>query len=250
MKWLISLILVLCSGVISANDIEIDRSKGYVVARLVGYTVQDNYYPRKRYYKKKVYYKKRYYPKKKVYRKKYTRPAAKRDTYRYVPTRTSNEKKIQMALSALGFYQGAIDGSLHSYETRMAIKKMNETYGIGSRTLLSADAKSTLIFLSTLFDFDKKLIAPDSGTYMKNKKVQAALKVLGFYHGRIDGSMGRNTRNATAEYKRSMGLSPSSYLSYEEERQLVDRAKKVNDKNIADAIESLKETAIIPTSSS
>jgi peptidoglycan hydrolase-like protein with peptidoglycan-binding domain len=251
MKRVAGLILILLSGAIFASETEVDVSKGYVIARLVGYSVQDNYYvpSKKRYYKKR-YYKKRYYPKKKVYRKKYVRPVAKPDTYRYVAPRITDEKKIQKALSGLGFYRGAIDGSLHAYETRMAIKKMNEAYGRGSIATLSVEAKSTLIFLSTLFDFDKTLINASTRRYTRNKRVQTALKILGYYHGSIDGSIGSNTRRAIAEYKQSMGLTASSHMSYDEEGQLIDSAKSANDKNIEDAIGSLQGAAARSTGSS
>jgi hypothetical protein len=251
MKRLMSLVLILFSGVVFAGDAEIDISKGYVVARLIGYSVQDNYYvlPKKRHYKRH-YYKKRYYPKKKVYRKKYVRPTPKPDTYRYVAPRMSDEKKIQKALSGLGFYRGVIDGSLHTYETRMAIKKMNEAYGRGSVATLSTEAKNTLIFLSKLFDFDKTLISTSTKRYTRNKRVQTALKILNYYHGSIDGRAGSGTHRAISEYKQGIGLIASSYLSYEEEGQLIDSAKKINDKNIEDAIGSLKVVAERSTGSS
>ncbi len=174
----------------------------------------------------------RHYYKKKRYKKK-----AKK---RYVAPQMTPEKKIQKALASLGFYHGRIDGEINSFETRSAIKAMNEAYEISHTASLKPEARDALIFLGTLFEFDRNLIARGSDARSKGKKIQTALKIQGFYHSRIDGAVGPATRRAIAEYKAAKGLSYGDRLDYEEEYQLISSAKALNDKNIEDTINSLK----------
>ncbi len=157
----------------------------------------------------------------------------------YAPKMT-NEKRIQMALSSLGFYRGRIDGEVNSFETRSAIKDMNIAYEISNSASLKPEAKDTLMFLGTMFGLDRYLIARNNDKRTKSKKIQAALKVHGYYHGKIDGAIGKGTRGSIAEYKANNRMSHGSALDFEEEYQLVSSAKERNDKNIEDSIASLR----------
>jgi peptidoglycan hydrolase-like protein with peptidoglycan-binding domain len=161
-----------------------------------------------------------------------------RETY-YVP-RMTDEKRIQRSLSSLGFYRGRIDGQVNSYETRAAIKEMNTAYEISSNASLKPEAKDTLIFLGTLFEFDRHLNAQSSDRRTQNKKIQVALKLYGYYHGKIDGVIGSGSRRAISQYKADNGMGYSDSLDFEQEYQLVNSAKEKNDKNIEEAIASLK----------
>jgi len=159
---------------------------------------------------------------------------------RYAAPQESDEMKIQKALSSLGFYRGAIDGEVNSFETRSAIKEMNKAYEISDNASLKPEAKDALIFLGTLFEFDRYLISSETDKRSKGKKIQTALKIHGFYFAKIDGAVGSGTRNAIAEYKAAKGLSSGSALDFEEEYQLISTAKEMNDKNIEETIASLK----------
>ncbi len=159
---------------------------------------------------------------------------------RYVAPKKSDEMKIQKALASLGFYRGQIDGEVNSFETRSAIKDMNIAYEIGNTASLKPEAKDALIFLGTLFEFDRYLISSGTDKRSKGRKIQTALKIHGFYFTKIDGVVGSGTRNSIAQYKTAKGLSYGSSLDFEEEYQLVSSAKQMNDKNIEDTIGSLK----------
>lgn len=159
---------------------------------------------------------------------------------RYYVPRMSDEKRIQRSLSSLGFYRGRIDGQVNSYETRAAIKEMNKEYEISSSASLKPEAKDTLIFLGTLFEFDRYLNAQSNDRRSRNKKIQVALKLHGYYQGKIDGAIGRGSRGAIAQYKADNRMGYSDSLDFEQEYQLVSNAKKKNDKNIEEAIASLK----------
>ena len=152
----------------------------------------------------------------------------------------TDEKRIQKALSSLGFYHGKIDGEVNSYETRSAIKELNTAYEISHSASLKPEVKDTLIYLGTLFGFDRYLIAHGNDSKTKGKKIQTALKIYGYYHGKIDGVVGRGTRSSIAQYKGDNGMSPTGYLDFEEEYQLINGAKEKNDKNIDESIQSLK----------
>lgn len=179
-----------------------------------------------------------------IYRSNEPQPQAKQSSHRsakrYYAPKMTDEKRIQKALSSLGFYRGRIDGEVNSFETRSAIKDMNIAYEISNNTSLKPEAKDTLIFLGVLFHFDRYLIARNSDKRTKSKKIQVALKIHGYYPGKIDGIIGQGTRGSIAQYKENNGMSYSGSLDFEEEYQLISSAKEKNDKNIEDAIESLK----------
>lgn len=163
---------------------------------------------------------------------------------RYVAPQKSDEMKIQKALASLGFYRGRIDGEVNSFETRSAIKEMNIAYEISDNASLKPEAKDSLIFLGTLFEFDRNLINRGTDKRSKGKKIQTALKIHGFYFTKIDGVVGSGTRNSIAQYKAAKGLSAGSSLDFEEEYQLISSAKQMNDKNIEDTIASLKAMGV------
>jgi peptidoglycan hydrolase-like protein with peptidoglycan-binding domain len=152
----------------------------------------------------------------------------------------TDEMRIQRALTSLGYYRGPIDGEVNSFETRSAIKKLNQYYGISNSASLKPEVKDSLIYLGTLFQFDRYLIARGSDSRTKGRKIQTALKIHGFYHSRIDGAVGSGTRRAIAEYKVAQGLSAGNRLDFEEEYQLISTAKEMNDKNIEDTLASLQ----------
>jgi len=163
-------------------------------------------------------------------------------TKRHVAPVMTSTMKIQKSLTALGFYHGRIDGEVNSYETRSAIKAMNNAYEIGDTASLSPRAKDALIYLGDLFAFDRVLISKDNSKRAKGKKIQTALKIHGFYHTKVDGAVGPGTRRAISEYKAAKGLSYGNRLDFEEEYQLISSAKKINDRNIDETVASLKGT--------
>jgi len=160
--------------------------------------------------------------------------------YKKRQPRMTDEMRIQKALRSLGFYHGPIDGEVNSFETRSAIKALNSAYGISNSASLKPEVKDSLIYLGTLFEFDRNLIAKGTDKRTKGKKIQTALKIQGFYHTKIDGAVGSGTRRCIAEYKAAQGLSSGGMLDFEEEYQLISAAKEMNDRNIEDTLASLK----------
>lgn len=204
-----------------------DALVGGVVGGVVGSVITNEVYHKKRVRRKVHRVKKKHHKSK----KRYVAPIPRFDT---------PEMKIQKSLRALGFYRGQIDGEVNSYETRSAIKSMNMAYELGNTASLSPNSKDTLIYLGDLFMFDRILISKDNSQKGKAKKIQAALKIHGFYHDKIDGAIGVGTRRNIMEYKNAKGLSGGSSFDFEEEYQLISSAKQMNDQNIDSAITSLK----------
>ena len=155
----------------------------------------------------------------------------------------SDEMKLQKSLMALGYYHGAIDGEVNNFETRTAIKTMNQAFGNGNTLFLNTQVKEMLIYLADLYKFDKNLTSNDTNEESKNIKLQTALKVLGFYHDEIDGLMGPGSRGSILQYKEANNLNKDDKLDFEEEYQLVSKATDVNHQHIEEAKEGLSTTA-------
>ncbi len=247
-KLFISLALLgLLYGVEASEVNGIDLSKSYHVATVMSYEVYDVGYRKPTYYKP-TYYKKVHYYKKPIYvykKKRYKNSYKKR--YKVPKLRATapilnNAMKIQLALKKLGFYKGNIDGNLYSYETKRAIKKMHKEYGKRATTYLNPKEKDNLIYLGTLFNLNKVLMLKGSDEVSHYKRIQAALKIEGFYHNKIDGISGTNTRRAIYSYKDAKGLVPSYNLSFQEESNLLNSAKAINDKNIEETISTLSSS--------
>jgi len=152
---------------------------------------------------------------------------------------TSDEKKIQNSLRNMRLYRGDIDGNVNNFETRNAISSMNREFGNGDTPFLDKEVKDTLIYLSDLYSFNKNLSLQDDSEESKIVKVQTALKILGFYHSDIDGITGPGTRNSISQYRESQELSNGEELDFEDEYQLISKAKEINSKNIEKAKEGL-----------
>jgi peptidoglycan hydrolase-like protein with peptidoglycan-binding domain len=152
----------------------------------------------------------------------------------------SDEMKIQIALKNLGYYRGPIDGQINSFTTRNAIRAFNQAYEIGDTAYMSPQERDALIYLGTLLQFDRNLAAQGSDHRTRIRRIQTALKILGFYNGKLDGANGPMTRRAIAEYRRANGLPAGYNLDYETEYRLINTAKQSNDNYIQETLASLK----------
>ena len=148
---------------------------------------------------------------------------------------TDDEKKIQNSLKNLNFYSAKIDGNANNFETRSAITNLNRKFGNGDTPFLDREVKDTLIYLSDLYSFNNNLSLKGDSDESKMAKIQTALKILGFYHEDIDGITGPSTRSAISDYRASQKLSASEVLDFEDEYQLISKAKELNDQNIKKA---------------
>jgi len=156
----------------------------------------------------------------------------------------SDSQKIQKGLQELGFYKGVIDGELRSYQTRAALKKFYEEYGISASEMLEPEIKKQLIALGELFLFDRALIAASHTAEAQVVQLQTALKIHGYYHESIDGVIGQHTRDAIISYKKANMLDKSQYLDLESKYHLVKNAKSKNEQAIDRLIAAIKQKPI------
>lgn len=152
----------------------------------------------------------------------------------------TDEKKLQKSLVLLGFYHGAIDGEVNEFETRQAIRTMNQTYRNKDNSFLDSEVKNTLIYMADLYMYDRYLTSDKRDKKTKSIKLQTALKVFGFYSDEIDGLIKKETISSIIKYKKEKNLSEGKELDFEEKYQLISVAIELNQNNIKEAKESLK----------
>lgn len=120
---------------------------------------------------------------------------------------------VQTGLTELGYYGGVVDG-IDGPETQQAILRYQSDRGLRRDGII-----------------DDQLVGSINGdlsarTYSSNEallnqrvsRVQSALSRLGYYDGRIDGQLDRDTRQAIVSYRRERGLQVTDQI----DRQLVD----------------------------
>jgi len=151
-------------------------------------------------------------------------------------SRMTDEKRIQKALQGLGYYHGAINGRLNTYNVRMSIKQANEHFGYDPVPILNQRMRENLTVLGMLFFYDENLI---SGQGSRTRQVQTALTILGYYTGALDGIRGQATREAIRSYKQAKGAF-GTQLSYDETYQLVKQAKEKLDGEISDLLRAMR----------
>ena len=146
----------------------------------------------------------------------------------------SDEKKWQTALKFLGYYQGKINGDLLTTESYEAIKQFQERQQYFATGLLEKESKEYLskvyntIALKNYLDYEGK------NRKMNRKKLQAALAAEGVYQGKIDGVVGKKSEESILSYKKSLDQNmTSTSLSEEEEVHLIDEAKTIVGKQLA-----------------
>lgn len=113
-------------------------------------------------------------------------------------------QQVQAALNLLGFDAGVEDGVL-GYGSRAAIRRYQSSYGYTATGYLTAAQLRELrgTYNQALQQNNPNLSRPL--TVNDFKKLQIALKSLGYYTGAIDGIAGRGTANAIAQYLSDRG---------------------------------------------
>jgi hypothetical protein len=124
----------------------------------------------------------------------------------------------------------------------MAIKEMNSLYySIKKGENLEKEAKDILIALHDLWELQKKITRISKSKKFQKKQTQLALKHLGYYQAKIDGSMGRKTRKAIRKYLKAEGLQK---LTLKENTQLINKAKKRIVKELEQLLSILKSESM------
>jgi peptidoglycan hydrolase-like protein with peptidoglycan-binding domain len=152
------------------------------------------------------------------YKRTYQAPAPK------APAVSSEGIKVQKALASLGVYSGPLDGNLDSYATRSAIMAYQQQHGLPQTGMLLPEVKSILSYHSELAELSGYVGYSGYDPRDRARRLQASLKVLGFYSGTIDGSLGGGSRTAISQYQQSNGLPASGALLAEQEDELASSA--------------------------
>jgi len=171
--------------------------------------------------------------------KKYSKRHYKR---RHVVT---DEEKWQYALKYLGYYTGTIDGDLLTPESYIAIESFQKKYQILASGFLEEYYKPYLSDIYTQLKLKQYLDDNATSRLTKHKKLQAALYVLGYYQGKIDGHIGKKSKNAIRNYLDTIGENGEKQnikLKEEEREELVNKAKSTSKQ----LLEEMKEEYYFP----
>jgi hypothetical protein len=153
----------------------------------------------------------------------------------------SDKEKWQISLKFLGYYHGKIDGDLLTPESYNAIKdfqQRNQYFGAG---ILEHDSKEYLMRVYEAIRLNNYLNYEGENRQKLDRKIQAALAAKGIYPGKIDGRIGKKTKNAILVYRQSLeqNVSNEGGLSPEEKDRLFVDAKNLLEKRL----ENFKEEA-------
>ncbi len=131
----------------------------------------------------------------------------------------SKEKQWQQALRFLGYYNGKIDGDLLTPVSYHAIERFERDHQEVATGLLDNCYKPYLTDIYTQLSLKRYLQYEGKERYKVYKKKQAALKVLGYYTGKIDGHFGKKSK---AALKSAFEEGKSEPAIEEEAREKVD----------------------------
>ena len=118
--------------------------------------------------------------------------------HQHVVYSVSKEQQWQTALKFLGYYEGKIDGDLLTERSYNAIEKFQLSYQEYATGLLENRYKSYLSDLYREIALQQDLAYDGENKEHLIRKKQAALYVLGYYHGKIDGKFGAKSKEAWA----------------------------------------------------
>jgi peptidoglycan hydrolase-like protein with peptidoglycan-binding domain len=118
---------------------------------------------------------------------------------------------VQSELQTLGYNVGPVDGVWGS-ESRAAMASFQQTKGLpasGQPDQASLNALAVAAASGTAPAVTAAAPPPALMQLPSIAQVQTELGQLGYYHGRVDGVWGRQTRTAMARFQRSQGLRPT-----------------------------------------
>jgi peptidoglycan hydrolase-like protein with peptidoglycan-binding domain len=130
----------------------------------------------------------------------------------YVPVRD-----VQGGLRQLGYYDGALDG-INGTQTQQAVLRYQGDQGIRRDGIIDDG-----LIRRINADLDARAY-PGTGapSVQTIGQVQASLNELGYFGGRADGQLDRDTRAAIVSYRRDRGLPVTDAI----DRQLIDTLRR------------------------
>jgi len=154
----------------------------------------------------------------------------------------SDEEKWQTALKFLGYYQGNINADLLTPESYKAIDDFQKNREVISTGFLEEESKVYLSNLYRVISLEKYLDYEGKNKRLNNKKIQAALAAEGLYSGKIDGKIGKKSRESIRLYKKGFdnNSTQNSKLNEEEKERLIKNAKE----NVESRLQTFKKDAV------
>ena len=134
------------------------------------------------------------------------------------PTSLSNNFQISYWYSPRGVQEskpiclGIYTNQKNYYDTQRIIYSKKSTGTTGTTTLTPSPSKKTPIESAAVFLDPRK--RPDA------QKIQARLKELGYYKGRIDGLFGKGSRKALKKFKKDHQLGDNYFWNLETQKAL------------------------------
>lgn len=136
------------------------------------------------------------------------------------PMNREQKMLVQQSLAQMGYYHGSIDGS-YGRGTRSSIRSYQSAQGARATGYLTVAQIETLLRQSpryaTLTPDDPRLYEVElqnNLTPADIAQLQSFLNAAGFNAGSVDGRLGRQTRNAIANYKRVNGKGGPAVATY------------------------------------
>lgn len=147
----------------------------------------------------------------------------------------SQEAAWQTALQFLGYYHGKIDGDLYTEETFNAITHFHREHQEIATGFLEDTDKQYLSNVYQAIALDRYMQYAGKSKKEQRKKRQAALKLLSYYNGKIDGYFGTKSKEALALYKTALQEHNRSVTNESDiEHLLFTEAEKESKKRLAD----------------
>ena len=115
---------------------------------------------------------------------------------------------IQAELQQIGYYAGPLDG-VWGAESRAAMANFQQAKGLPTSGQPDQASLNALAVASAAPPATASAPPPAMTQLPSVAQVQTELGQLGYYHGRVDGKWGRQTRAAMAAFQRSQGLRPT-----------------------------------------
>ena len=129
----------------------------------------------------------------------------------------SKEQQWQYALQFLGYYHGNIDGDLLTPESYHAIEQFQFAHQTLATGFLENRYKPYLSDVYRQVALQHDMMYDGAGKGKLIRKKQAALAILGYYNGKIDGKFGSKSKEAWKDALEKFG----------DEKTLFDYAQKV-----------------------
>ena len=134
---------------------------------------------------------------------------------------------IQQQLKNLGLFQGEITG-FFGPQTETAVKRFQLKKGLHADGVVGTGTYKYLFESASKTKSSSVKTASDTKHVIGIKDIQAALKTLGYYTGKVDGVTGSNTENAIMKFQKANKLTADGVVGNGTAKLLLAAADKTS----------------------